>query len=69
MPNVVHMPRIKPDLIGTAEASKLTGLDKRTIQRMVIRGELTPAHKMDGLRGALVFRRVDVEALAPTPVA
>jgi len=57
------MPQIKPDLIGTAEASKLTGRDRRTIQRMVDRGELTPAHKLDGLRGALVFHRADIEAL------
>lgn len=50
------------ELIGVAEAAEIIGRDKRTVHRMVARGELEPASKLPGLRGAFVFRRADVEA-------
>lgn len=47
-----------------AEASELTGLDRRTIHRMVERGELKPVSKLPGLRGAYIFNRADIERIA-----
>lgn len=58
------MPKIQDDLIGVAEASELTGLDRRTIHRKVDRGELKAAVKLPGLRGAYLFRRSDIEQIA-----
>lgn len=52
------------DLIGSKEAAELTGLDLRTIHRRVERGELPTAGKLPGLRGAYLFNRTDIEALA-----
>lgn len=54
-------------LIGVAEASELTGLDRRTLHRKVERGELTAITKLPGLRGAYIFNRSDILALT-TPV-
>lgn len=55
------------NLIGVAEAAKLTGLDRRTLHRKVERGELPYVTKLDGLRGAYIFNRSDVLALlSPT---
>lgn len=58
------MPQIGIELIGVAEASEITGLDRRTIHRKVDRGELTPVSKLPGLRGAYIFDRNEVEALS-----
>lgn len=52
-------------LIGVAEASKLTGLDRRTLHRRVERGELHPVSKLPGLRGAYIFDRSEIEELIP----
>jgi excisionase family DNA binding protein len=52
------------DLIPTSEVARLRNVDVRTVHRWVTRGELTPAVKAPGLRGALLFRREDVEAHA-----
>lgn len=53
-----------PDMIPTAEVARIYGCDVRTVHRLVKRGRLTPALKAPGLRGALLFRRSDVLALA-----
>lgn len=53
-----------PDLIPTSEVARIYGCDVRTVHRLVQRGRLTPAIKAPGLRGALLFRRSDVLALA-----
>ncbi len=63
MPYLRHVPKIQDDLIGVAEASQLTGLDKRTLHRKVDSGELIPVTKLPGLRGAYIFNRADIEAL------
>lgn len=52
-----------PDLVGAAEASQISGKDRRTIHRMVTRGDLPYVKKLDGLRGAYLFNRSDIEAL------
>jgi len=50
-------------LIGAAEAAEILGEDVRTVQRKAKTGEY-PSQKMQGLRGAYVFHRVEIEALA-----
>lgn len=57
------MPKV-PQLIPTAEAARRLGVDVRTVHRWVKSGRLTPAVKTPGLRGALLFHREDVEAIA-----
>ena len=57
MPNV-------PDLLPTREVAAIYGCDVRTVHRMVARGDLIPAIKAPGPKGALLFRRDDVFAAA-----
>lgn len=57
------MPRTEPGLITTAQASKVSGKNWRTIIRLVERGELKPAQKLPGLRGAYLFHPTDIEGL------
>lgn len=53
------------DLVNTAQARELLGkASPSTIARWVAAGKLVPAHKLPGLRGAYLFHRTDVEALA-----
>lgn len=51
-------------VILTTEAAQVLGVSKATIQRWAKSGRLEPVGKGEGLRGALIFRRSDVEALA-----
>lgn len=56
---------MQTELISTAEA--LTVLKRKspsTITRLVQTGRLTPAAKLPGIRGAYLFNRADIEALA-----
>ena len=55
--------------MSTAEAAHALGVNVATVHRMVQRGDITPALKMPGLRGAFLFNRDDVENLvaARTP--
>jgi DNA-binding transcriptional MerR regulator len=57
------MPNVE-QLLPTSEAASILQCDVRTIHRLVRRGQLTPTLKAPGLRGAYMFRRADVEALA-----
>jgi Helix-turn-helix domain len=57
------MPKVPP-LVTSAEAATIIGRDVRTIHRLVERGDLQPATKLPGIRGAFLFRREDVERLA-----
>lgn len=59
------MPNTAPSLITTAQASKVSGKNWRTIIRLVERGDLSPAQKLPGLRGAYLFHPSDIEALKP----
>lgn len=52
------------ELIRTKAAADLLGEKVRKFIRRVERGEITPAMKLDGIRGAYLFNRSDVEALA-----
>lgn len=49
------------DLIGTSEVARILGVDRSTVTRRVARGDLAPATRAPGHRGALLFRREDVE--------
>jgi excisionase family DNA binding protein len=50
--------------VTTAYAAKALGVHTATIRRMVERGELTPALKAPGLRGAYLFDPADIIRLA-----
>ena len=53
------------ELVNTGEALAILGqASPSTITRLVRSGQLTPAMKLPGLRGAYLFNRADVEALA-----
>jgi len=51
-------------LVGTAYVMATLDVSRDTVVRMVARGVLKAAHKMDGPRGAYLFERADVEQLA-----
>lgn len=55
----------QPALISTREATELLGLTNvSTISRWVKEGRLTPAMKLPGQTGAMLFRRDEIEAKA-----
>lgn len=51
-------------LITTQQASKILRVNIRTVHRMVGRGELPAAIKIEGRTGAILFDEADVHALA-----
>ena len=53
----------KPDLIGSAEAAEVCGVDRATFNRWVVAGEIEPAVAMPGRTGARMFERADVERI------
>lgn len=63
------MPNDQQELIGTAEAARLRGVDIRTIQRWATSGVLEPAAKIPGRTGAYLFHRGDIEALTKDAAA
>jgi predicted site-specific integrase-resolvase len=52
-----------PDLIGSAEACELIGVDRSTLSRWVTLGKITPAMRLPSPKGAMLFKRADVERL------
>jgi len=58
---------MKDELLTTAQVAQLCGRHPRTIARWVIEGRITPAHRLPGENGAMLFRAKDVASLA-TPV-
>jgi excisionase family DNA binding protein len=55
---------MSPDeLVTTAQAASILGKSVPTIHRLADSGTLPVAHKLDGIRGAKLYRRADVEAL------
>lgn len=70
MHNTLHTVT-EPDssLVTSAEASVLLGKSVSTISRLVKRGTIQPTAKLPGLRGAFLFNRADVEALAKEKAA
>lgn len=68
----LHMRKIEHrdnTLITTAEAAELLGVTPSTVNRMAATGRLPQAAKANGIRGARMFYRSDVEALAKEPAA
>lgn len=55
---------VPADLIGAAEAAGILGLERSTLTRWIHGGKIKPLTQLDGKRGAYVFDRIDVEALA-----
>jgi len=51
-------------LVGTTYVMETLGVSRDTVVRMVARGALKAAHKMDGPNGAYLFERADIERLA-----
>lgn len=64
MHNTVRMP--SPDLLTTRQVADRLGVVPSTVSRMVQRGILKPARKVDGPTKVawFEFRRADVERLA-----
>ena len=52
------------DLIGTAEAAQIIGVERSTITRWVDAGRITVAHKLPGRTGATLFHRGEVQRVA-----
>jgi excisionase family DNA binding protein len=52
-----------PDLIGSAEACELLGIDRATISRWVTSGRLKPAIQGRGTTGSRFYHRKDIEAI------
>ena len=50
------------EMIGTAEAARMLGVDKTTMTRRAAEGRPEPVVKLPGRNGAFLFRRADVEA-------
>lgn len=62
---VLAMSNLSPDdLMPTSEVAETLGCTVKTIARWVSDGRLTPAAKAPGVRGAMFFRRSDVEDFA-----
>lgn len=51
-------------LLTAAQVAELRGVQPKTVHRWAESGRLPVATKLPGLRGAYLFRREDVEALA-----
>jgi len=53
----------RSEFVSTAEVVEATGKSVATVTRWVASGKLDPIHKGNGVRGAFLFRRADIEAL------
>lgn len=59
------LPASPDPLISTAEATEILGYrNASSVARLVYEQKLVPAHKLAGPRGAYLFHRADVVALA-----
>ena len=59
---VGHVPVI--DMIGSREAAELLGMNLRTFNRRVTSGAIRPSLTLAGSKGARLFDRAVIEALA-----
>lgn len=53
-----------PDVIMSAEAADILGVQQRQLNRMVRRGEIPVVAKLDGATGPRLFDRAVIERLA-----
>lgn len=65
----IEPPEAPDDLIATAQAAEIHGVDVATINRWARTGRLPVAIKIPGKTGANLYRRADVEALLPESAA
>lgn len=49
------------DLIGTAQAAEVIGVDRSTLSHWIAKGRISPVQKLPGKTGALLFARSEVE--------
>ena len=52
------------DLIGSNEAARILSINRATLNRWAAAGRVPIAIDMDGLTGAKLYERADIEALA-----
>jgi excisionase family DNA binding protein len=52
------------NFLTTAAAADRLGVNPRTISKWVRQGRLTPAAKLEGVRGAFLFDPEDIDRLA-----
>ena len=53
--------------IATAEAAQILGSSVSQLNRLAASGQIPYVAKAPGIRGAYIFNRLDIEALAPKP--
>lgn len=59
---VVESVMVSPvQLIGTAEAAQVIGVERSTLSHWIAKGRITPAQKLPGKTGVLLFTRNEVE--------
>lgn len=51
-------------IIGIVEAAQILGMERSTLTRRLLSGNIVPLAKIGGPRGAYIFDRADVQALA-----
>jgi predicted site-specific integrase-resolvase len=52
-----------PDLLASREVCERVGIDRSTLSRYVQLERITPAMRLPGRKGAMLFHPADVEAL------
>lgn len=55
-------PAVVDELLDTVDTAEALGLSRAMVTYYARSGELPVAHRLNGKRGALLFRRSDVEA-------
>lgn len=58
----------KTDLIGSAEAASILGVDRATFNKRALRGDIPTVLKAPGSTGPRLFSRKAIEQLAKTKV-
>lgn len=58
------MSKERHDLLTSSQVAQRLACSTRTVHRLIDSGDLAPVQKLPGLRGANLFDRVHVEALA-----
>jgi predicted site-specific integrase-resolvase len=58
------MKNLSAELVGTAEACQILGIDRSTLTRWAAKGIVEPVHVMPGAGGAKLFARSDILRLA-----
>lgn len=55
---------VPEQLIGAVEVCDILQIDRSTLSRRIAAGKIVPLTQLDGRRGAFVFDRNDIQALA-----